>query len=129
MARELAPLRVELEKAKDAGAAEEIQALRTDVAAASQAARRATQSASEWKNTKSVSHLAGYGSAGYVNPEYGNDSFVGNFNPIFHFQYGDRVLWESELEFEIEENGETEVALEYSTIDFFLYDNLIFRAG
>jgi len=129
MARELATLRVELEKAKDASAAEEIQALRTDVAAASQAARRASQSANEWKNTTSVSHLAGYGSAGYVNPENGNDSFAGNFNPIFHFQYGDRVLWESELEFEIEENGETEVALEYSTIDFFLNDNLIFLAG
>lgn len=47
MAAELATLRVEPEKAKDASVAEEIQALRTDVAAASQAARRASQSASE----------------------------------------------------------------------------------
>ena len=129
MAAELATLRIELEKAKDTSATEEIQVLRTDVAAASQAARRASQSASEWKNTTSVTHLAGYGSAGYVNSENGPDAFVGNFNPIFHFQYNDLVLWESELEFEIGEDGETEVALEYSTIDFFLNDNLIFLAG
>ncbi len=129
MTQQLAELRAELDNVKDVGAAEDIQALRTDVAAASQAARRASQSASEWKQTTSVTHLAGYGTAGYVNSDNGSDAFVGNFNPIFHFQYKDRVLWESELEFEIEEDGETEIALEYSTIDFFLNDNLIFLAG
>ena len=114
MAQQLAELRAELDDAKTA---------------ASRAATAGSRSASEWKNTTSTSHLAGYGTATYVNSENGSDAFSGNFSPIFHFQYKDRVLWESELEFEIGEEGETEIALEYSTIDFFLNDNLIFVAG
>ena len=59
------------------------------------------------KNTTSVTHLAGYAAAGYTSEKNGSDSFdVANFNPIFHFQYGDRILWESELEIAVEENGE-----------------------
>ena len=74
-------------------------------------------------------HIAGYGSAGYSKSENSAGAFIANFNPIFHFQYGDKVLWESELETEIGEDGETEMGLEYSTIDFFLNDNLILVAG
>lgn len=125
LAQQLGELSAEFDRAKQLGSAAEIQALRTDVEAAHQAA----VSANEWKNTTSVMHIAGYGSAGYLNRENGADSFVANFNPIFHFQYGDRVLWESELETEIGEDGETEIGLEYSTIDIFLNDNLIFVAG
>lgn len=125
LAQQLGELSAEFDRAKQLGSAAEIQALRTDVEAAHQAA----VSANEWKNTTSVMHIAGYGSAGYLNRENGADSFVANFNSIFHFQYGDRVLWESELETEIGEDGETEIGLEYSTIDIFLNDNLIFVAG
>lgn len=129
LAQQVGDLRAEIETAKTAGSAEEMQALRVDVAAANDTARKATLSANEWKDTTSVMHIAGYGSAGFINRQNGADSFIANFNPIFHFQYGDRILWESELETEIAEDGSTEMGLEYSTIDFFLNDNLIFLAG
>lgn len=129
MAEELAALRAELEDAREEGTVSDLHALRSEVIAATQTAQRAESSANEWKNSTAVTHFAGYAAAGYTNQD-GSDSFdVVNFNPIFHFQYGDRVLWESELEVEVEENGETDVALEYSAIDVFLNDNLIFQAG
>jgi len=59
-----------------------------------------------------------------------HDSFVvGSFSPIFHFQYRDVVMLESELEFEVGEDGETEVALEYLTIDWFVSDYATIVAG
>ena len=130
MAEELASLRAELDQAKQTGSVADLKILRSEVINATQTAQRAEKSANEWKNTTSVTHLAGYAAAGYTNQENGTDSFdVANFNPIFHFQYGDRILWESELEIEVDENGETEVALEYSTIDIFLNDYLVLVAG
>ena len=130
MAEELAELRAGLDKVKRAGSVGDLRTLRTEVINATQTAQRAENAANEWRNTTAVAHLAGYAAAGYTDQKNGTGSFsAANFNPIFHFQYGDRILWESELEFEIEENGETEVALEYSTIDIFLNDHLVFLAG
>jgi len=88
------------------------------------------QQAAEWKNPNTLVHMAGYADVGFVSPENGNDSFVvGTFAPIFHFQYRDVVMLESELEFEITEDGETEVALEYLTIDWFVSDYAAVIAG
>ena len=130
MAEELASLRAELDKAKQAGSVADLQILRSEVINATQTAQRAEKSANEWKNTTAVTHFAGYAAAGYTDQKNGTGSFdVANFNPIFHFQYGDRILWESELEVEIEESGETKVALEYSAIDIFLNNNLVLVAG
>jgi len=129
MLAEIAALRAELEQARESESAQELDSLRAESAAARQAAQRAEKSANEWKNTASVTHLAGYASADYINPENGNAAFVANFNPMFHYQYNDKILWEAELEFEVDENGDTEIGLEYSSIDLFLNDNLIFIAG
>lgn len=130
MATALAELRAELDAAKQSGSLADLQVIRSDVVNATQSAQRAEKAAGEWKNTTSVVHLAGYAAAGYTSEENGTDAFdVANFNPIFHFQYGDRILWESEVEVEIGENGETEVSLEYSSIDVFLNDNLVLVAG
>ncbi len=129
MAEELATLREELAAAREAAPSAAVETLRAETTAARQAAERAEVSANEWKNTSSVTHLAGYASADYVSPENGNAAFVANFNPMFHYMYRDRVLWESELAIELDEDGETEVELEYSTIDIFLNDNLILVAG
>lgn len=129
MAEELDALREELKEAKQAASSEAVQAIREESTAALQAAQRAEKSANEWKNTTSVTHLAGYASADYVSPDNANAAFGANFNPIFHFQYDDRILWEAELEVEVEEGGDTAVALEYSTIDVFINDNLVFLAG
>jgi len=78
----------------------------------------------------SVVHLAGYGAAGYTDIE-GGDGYFGNilFAPIFHYQINDRVMLESELEIEDEEDGETEVKLEYLAIDVVLNDYAVLVVG
>ena len=76
-------------------------------------------------------HLAGYADAGFVGGDMpGADSFVsGQFNPGFHFQYKDFLIFESELEFRTASDGETTTELEYSQFDFIVNDYLTFVAG
>jgi len=98
---------------------EELQQVRKDVA-----------SAVEWKNPNTLIHMAGYADVGYTNTQTQDGSFkVGSFSPIFHFQYRDLVMLESELEFGVADDGSTDVALEYTTIDFFLNDYAALVAG
>jgi len=137
LAQQLAELRAELQKSKEAAqaetaqqvSAEDLQTLRAESVAARQAAQRAEKSANEWKTSQAITHLAGYASVDYISPENQDGAFVANFNPIFHYQYADKILWEAELEIEVEEDGSTAIGLEYSSIDLFLNDNLIFVAG
>ena len=73
--------------------------------------------------------VAGYGTAGWrAVGEGGANSFFGSVSPLLLFQFGDRVLFEAELEFEIED-GVTRTGLEYAQVDFFLDDNLTLVAG
>jgi hypothetical protein len=98
---------------------EEVLALETEVA-----------QASEWKNPNTLIHMSGYADVGYANAENSDGSFnVGTFSPIFHYQYRDLVMLESELEFEVTDEGETELALEYLTVDLFLNDYLALVGG
>jgi len=86
----------------------------------------------EWKRADSQAHLAGYGAVTYVDSkETGTNSSFGQvrFNPIFHYQYRDLVMLESELELEAAGNGETETKLEYLAIDLFLNDYMTLVAG
>lgn len=77
----------------------------------------------EWKTYDSAVHLAGYGSVSYTDDDTGGDRFnQASISPIFHFQWKDLVLFESEIEMEIAENGETELDVEYVTIDLMLHD-------
>jgi len=71
MAAELAMLKEELAATKTAGETADIQSMQADIKAAKQIAVRATQSANEWKDVTSVTHLSGYASADYVSPENG----------------------------------------------------------
>ncbi|HHJ35098.1 MAG TPA: hypothetical protein ENJ87_04970 [Gammaproteobacteria bacterium] len=97
----------------------ELDALQNQVNALSSEVQQAT----EWKNPNTLVHLAGYASVGYVDQENEDGSFnVGNFSPIFHFQYRDLVMMESELEIGVTDDGETEVEMEYMTIDWFMTD-------
>ncbi len=94
------------------------------------AMKRDVAEASEWKHPDTLIHMSGYADVGYSVASGGDGSFaVGRFSPIFHFQYRDKVMLESELEFEVNEAGETEVALEYLTIDYFLNDYIALVAG
>ena len=88
--------------------------------------------ASEWLSPNTIVHLAGYGDVGYSESSGNNDNGnfrVGTFAPIFHFQYRDLVMLEAELEIDVEDNGETNTALEYMTIDLFMNDYAAFVAG
>ncbi len=125
LTEQLGELREELEVAKDDSA---VESLRDDIAV-NQAAIRATQSSTEWTDVTSVTHLSGYASADYVSVENGPAAFVANFNPMFHFLYDERILWEAELEVVVGENGDTNVGLEYTTVDWFLNDKLTLVAG
>ncbi|MDT8452757.1 MAG: porin [Gammaproteobacteria bacterium] len=88
------------------------------------------QQAAEWKNPNTLVHMAGYADVGFISTENANDSFVaGTFAPILHYQYRDAVMMEAELEFEVGEDGGTEVALEYMTIDWFMSDYAVLVAG
>ena len=125
LTEQLNELSVELDEAKDA---ESLGGLRKDVEA-NKVAIQATQSATTFTDATSVTHLSGYASADYVSVENGPSAFVANFNPMFHFLYENKILWEAELEVVVEENGETEIGLEYTTVDWFLNDNLTLIAG
>ena len=86
--------------------------------------------ASEWKSPNTLIHMSGYADVGYTDSKDSSGSFnVGSFSPIFHFQYRDLVMLESELEFEVEADGGTNVALEYLTVDLFLNDYMTLVAG
>ncbi len=86
--------------------------------------------ADEWKQTDTLIHLAGYADVGYAfSPGDSGDFSVGRFSPIFHYQYRDLVMLESELELTINDAGETDVELEYMTIDYFLNDYVALVAG
>jgi len=88
--------------------------------------------AMEWKRTDSQAHLAGYGAVTYVeSKEAGTNGSFGQvrFNPIFHYQFRDLVMIESELELEAARNGETETKLEYLAIDLFLNDYMTLVTG
>jgi len=106
----------------------ELETLRSQVSALSSE----VQQAAEWKNPNTLVHMAGYADVGYSKSDAvgDNGSFnVGTFSPIFHFQYRDLVMLESELELEVGDDGETEVTLEYLTIDWFINDNMALVAG
>ncbi len=95
-----------------------------------QQVQRQVEENAEFRSADSVVHLAGYGSALYKDGDNSDSTFaVGSFNPILHFQYKDLILLESELEFEIEDDGKTEVALEYLALDLFLHDYVTLVGG
>lgn len=82
------------------------------------------------KQPDTLMHITGYADVGYTETESEDGSFnVGTFAPIFHFQYRDIVMLESELEIKIEDDGETETNLEYLTIDWFINDYTALVAG
>jgi len=108
---------------QQAATKEEVQEVRQEVAEVSTLQ-------SEWKNTDSVVHLAGYGDVTYSDNQGSPGAFSGaRFNPIFHYQYKDLVMLEAELEVAVEDDGSTEFALEYMTVDLFVNDYLTLLGG
>lgn len=106
-------------KVKEVQVEESVTQLKEDVA-----------EAEEWKHSDTLVHLAGYADVGYISSSGSDGSFgVGRFAPIFHYQYRDLVMLEAELEIEVGADGETEVGMEYLTIDYFLNDYVALVGG
>ncbi len=73
--------------------------------------------------------LTGYGSAGFIDQNRGGDKkFYATFNPIFLWKMNDRLLFEGELEAELE-GHETSLALEMAQISYLLNDYMTVGAG
>lgn len=98
---------------------------------AARTAATARKQASAPDNAVTKWHLAGYANVGFEAINKGKtDSFTsGKFNPVFHFQYKNLVVFESELEIETGSDGETTTDLEYAQADIFLTDNITFVFG
>ncbi len=72
--------------------------------------------------------LRGYAHSGLEILE-DNSTFVGgSFNPIFLWKQSDKLLFESELELELED-GETIINLEYADMSYFINDYVTLRLG
>lgn len=123
LAQRLEQMQQEMEQIKkqleNSATKQEIQVVKQEVA-----------TASEWLQPDTLIHMAGYADVGYANSESADGSFnMGSFSPILHFQYRDLVMLEAELEFEVEDDGETETNLEYLTIDWFINDYMTLIGG
>ncbi len=128
--RELLILKQELQGAQQAEG--RVEKLETELAGTQQKLAEVDKEARAEERAATKFHLAGYAAAGFEASDNGagEDSFTaGSFNPIFHFQYNDNILFESELEFEVSEDGETETELEYSSLNWFATDYLAVKLG
>jgi len=73
--------------------------------------------------------LTGYGSAGFIDQDHGGTrQFNATFNPIFLWKMSDRLLFEGELEAELE-GHDTSLALEMAHLSYLLNDYMTVSAG
>jgi hypothetical protein len=76
--------------------------------------------------------IRGYGHTGFNYQSNGDEkesSYVGSaFAPIFLFKHSDKLMFEAELEFELE-NNDLEIGLEYADVIYVLNRNMTVRAG
>ena len=82
----------------------------------------------ELKPGKSRFMMRGYAHSGLEIYENSSSFVGGSFNPIFLWQQSDRLLFEGELEVELED-GQTVVGLEYANISYILSKAAILRVG
>lgn len=80
--------------------------------------------------------LSGFVLSGYGSTNYGaaltddiRNNFSASISPIILYSLSDNFLFEAEFEFELEEGGATETALEYAQIDFLGFGNVQLVAG
>ncbi len=136
--KELSEIKTLLEQqVQNTATKEEVNAVKKEVEVAKKEAEAAKKEVavtkseqSEWKTHDSTVHLGGYGAISFTNDDHENDRFNQvQYSPIFHYTFKDLIMLEAELELEVEEDGETEVALEYMTIDWFVNDYVTLLGG
>ncbi|KAA3619385.1 MAG: hypothetical protein DWQ05_01310 [Calditrichaeota bacterium] len=72
--------------------------------------------------------LSGYGFTNFEKAQDGISSFSSGFSPIILWKSGERLFFESEFEFELEDGG-TQVGLEYAQLFYTVTDNVLFGVG
>ena len=72
--------------------------------------------------------LTGYGFAGFRSSQRTDSSFSAGFNPIFLWRISDRIFFEGEAEFELEDS-ETNISLEFAQISYLLNDYMTIGVG
>ncbi len=72
--------------------------------------------------------ITGYATALYEDAQDENGTFEASFNPIFLWKLNDRLAFEAEVEFELEDQ-ETETGLEYAQMSYRVCDYLTASAG
>ena len=75
--------------------------------------------------------ITGYMTAGYSDARNDPGTFFAGFNPIFLWKINDRLLFESEVEIEVnsDDGDQTEVNLEYADFTYILNDHVTVGAG
>lgn len=90
------------------------------------------QTYNDFNPSKTQFMLRGYGHTGFEYYDLGDEkesTFLGAaFSPIFLYRHSDRLMFEAELEFELEGN-ELEIGLEYADVMYILNDYITVRAG
>lgn len=86
----------------------------------------------EFTPSKSQFMIRGYGHTGFdsfkTNGETESTFNGGTFSPIFLFKHSDRLMFETELEFNIQ-GGEVEVGFEYADVMYVMNKFMTVRAG
>ena len=90
------------------------------------------QTYNTFEPSKTQFMIRGYGHTGFNSMSDGDEkesSYVGSaFAPIFLFKHSDKLMFEAELEFGLE-NNELEIGLEYADVMYVLNKNMTVRAG
>lgn len=91
-----------------------------------------SQTYNNFEPSKTQFMVRGYGHTGLNFMSAGDEkesTYVGSaFAPIFLFKHSDKLMFEAELEFELESN-ELKIALEYADVMYVLNKNMTVRAG
>lgn len=80
-------------------------------------------------NSKSGFQIAGYAAFDFKSIDAKSEFSGIKFAPIFHAKYGDIFQFEGELEFSVDEKGETVTELEYAAGTIFLSDYMGLQVG
>jgi hypothetical protein len=80
------------------------------------------------KPGESKFHIAGSASATFSAPQNESSNFSATFSPILLWHLNDHLLFEGEVEFELE-GGDTSTKLEYAALDWSLNDYVTVVAG
>lgn len=74
-------------------------------------------------------HLAGFADATYMKAQGADILGAFTLAPIFHLQFGERVLFEAELELEGDDRGASDAVVEYAAVNWLLNDHAALVVG